>query len=144
MTTTRFVSVFAHSESYQIPNTISICKELTRIRLPLFDDHVRQDDPRVGPVPCAAQDCAHHGGLFDQFAELLTRSRRERHPAEMNKEHCGITRCGFPVSLVQSGDLRVLFCRCSSSASEVAARVSKSLFVTFCPVFLVKPDDEWK
>jgi hypothetical protein len=29
-------------------------------QLPLFDDHVRQDDPGVRPVLCAAQYCAHH------------------------------------------------------------------------------------
>jgi hypothetical protein len=60
----------------------------------------------------------------------------------------GVTMCGSPVSFVQSGNLRVsggvLFCWCSSSASNVAARVSKSLLMAFCPVSLVKPDDEWR
>jgi hypothetical protein len=60
----------------------------------------------------------------------------------------GVTMWGSPVSSVHSGDLRVsdevLFCRCSSSASNVAPRVSKSLSIPFCLVSLVKPDDEWK
>jgi hypothetical protein len=138
----RFVSFFVHSESYQMPNAISRCKELTRIRLLSFNDHVRQDDPRVGPVLCAAHDCAPHVGLFDEFAELLTRGRRERHPTEMNKGHCG--RCHQVWLAGFSCSVRGLFCQCSSSASNVAAGVSKSLFITFCPVSLVKSDDEWK
>jgi hypothetical protein len=59
-----------------------------------------------------------------------------------------VTRYSSPVSFVQSGDLRVsagvLFCRCSNSASNLAARSSKSLSITFCAVSLVKPDDEWR
>jgi hypothetical protein len=60
----------------------------------------------------------------------------------------GVTMGGSPVSFVQSGDSRtsagVLFCRCSSSVSSVAAKVTKSLFIAVCPVPLVEPDGEWR